>query len=100
MSEDPTKIVGANEVWILHEKYNMLYRYRAKDNSGLKLNGSKIENYNEKTSKNKKMKRKFIPSLFKLGKRQMTKQWKDLKRTEYDNNGRINKNMLILKIFK
>ena len=78
----------------------MLYRYRAKDKTGLKLKGTKIENFKESVSKNKKMKRKMIPALSKLGKRQMAKHWKDLKRKEYDNNGRINKNMLVLKIFK
>ena len=101
VSQDPTKINGAKEVWIVHEKYNLLIVYRAEtiNDDGLQLSGSSIKNFKEVTSGNKKMLRKNIPALGKLGKRAMNKHWKDLKRKMYPNNGRLNKNHIIIGVF-
>jgi hypothetical protein len=100
VSQDPTKINGAKEAWIIHEKYNLLIVYRTADHDGLKLEGSSIKNFKEKTSTNKKIQRKFIPGLSGLGKRAMNKTWRDLKRKENTNNGRLNKNHIIVGVFK
>ena len=100
VSQDPTKINGAKEAWIIHEKYNLLIVYRTADHDGLKLEGSSIKNFKEKTSTNKKIQRKFIPNLSGLGKRAMNKTWRDLKRKENTNNGRLNKNHIIVGVFK
>ena len=100
VSQDPTNIDGAKEVWLVHEKYNLLVVYRAGDHDGLKLSGSTIKNYSEKNSTNKKIQRKFISGLSGLGKRAMNKTWRDLNRKENTNNGRLNKNHIIIGVYK
>ena len=99
VSLDPTKINGAKEVWIVHEKYNLLLVYRTADHDGLSLEGSSIKNFKENVSTNKKMLRKNLPTLGGLKKRAINKVWKDLSRKEYPNNGRLNKNHIIIGVF-
>lgn len=49
-SIDPRKIVGASELWVFNVKYRMITVFRAVDRGGLKIKGTSITNFDDKTS--------------------------------------------------
>lgn len=57
-SIDPTKIIGAQELWTFNWKNNLLTVFRALDRGGLSIRGSKIVNFDETSSVAKKIGRK------------------------------------------
>lgn len=103
VSADPTKIVGAKEVWLFNTKYERLTVYRALDRSGFDIKGSTIKNVDLKNSDAKRVGRKkeqIINRVMSGGKIILRKLMGEIKAKSQTNNvtGRVNKDTLILKI--
>jgi hypothetical protein len=55
VSIDPTKIVGAKELWTFNTKYNVLAHYVS--DTGLSVKGTTLQNVNDKLSSQKKLRK-------------------------------------------
>ena len=99
-SVDPATIVGADVVYIYNTKTRKLFRYES-DHGALSVKGTTIINYSVSTS-DVKMLRK--PEVFfkglKICKREMIKQYNDLKTKPSAVNGRVNDDCIILGAFE
>jgi len=102
VSIDPTKIIGANEVWLFNTKYRVLHHYVALDRSGLQMRGTTLKNYEEKQSMGKKLRKpnETLPIILNGGIKSIVKAFDKLKTKSIKANGRINENTLILRIVK
>ena len=99
-SVDPAGIVGADTVYVYNTKNRKLFKYEAEDNSGLTVKGTTIINYSVARSEAKTIRK---PEVFfkdlKAAKREMNKQFNDLKTKGSAVNGRVNQDCLILGAF-
>ena len=99
-SVDPATLVGADVAYIYNTKNRKLFKYEAQDTSGLTVKGTTIINYAIKASEAKTIRK---PEVFfkdlKAAKREMNKQFNDLKTKPSDVNGRVNQDCIILGAF-
>jgi hypothetical protein len=101
-SIDPKQIIGCNQLWIFNTKYRTLGVYNAMGPAGLSVKGSSIVGYDEKTSIVKKL-RKPTEQLNKLmqgGKIVLRKFMDDIKCKSKEATGRINNEVVLLRIIK
>ena len=101
-SIDPKQIIGCNQLWIFNTKYRTLGVYNAMGPAGLSVKGSSIVGYDEKTSIVKKL-RKPTEQLNKLmqgGKIVLRKFMDDIKSKSKEATGRINNEVVLLRIIK
>jgi hypothetical protein len=101
-SIDPKQIIGCNQLWIFNTKYRTLGVYNAMGPAGLSVKGSSIVGYDEKTSIVKKL-RKPTEQLNKLmqgGKIVLRKFMEDIKCKSKEATGRINNEVVLLRIIK
>ena len=101
-SVDPKQIIGCNQLWIFNTKYRTLGVYNAMGPAGLSVKGSSIVGYDEKTSIVKKL-RKPTEQLNKLmqgGKIVLRKFMDDIKCKSKEATGRINNEVVLLRIIK
>jgi hypothetical protein len=99
-SINPDKIIGAQELWCFNTKYKTVTVFRALDRGGLKVKGSAITGYDEKTSMTKGVGRKPEPVIDKLqngGKIVLKKLMEELK-TSKALQYRINENTILMKV--
>jgi hypothetical protein len=99
-SVDPSKIVGANELWTFNPKKKLLSVYRANDSDGLKIKRSMIVNINEQTSIAKKIGRKTderLRSVLDGGKVVLRNLMDDITGKGMPS-GRINKDTILMRI--
>lgn len=100
VSLSPSKILNANELWVYDARYRELYQYIALE-GGFQVKNSTITNYDLAQSTKKPLGRKYketIETFRSLGKIQLRKFMSTLSTPSYEPKGRINKNMLLLKI--
>src|SRR6056300_851237 len=99
-SVDPAGIVGADMVYVYNTKNRKLFKYEAEDNSGLTVKGTTIINYSVARSEAKTIRKPevFFKNL-KMAKREVNKQFNDLKTKGSAVNGRVNQDCLILGAF-
>ena len=99
-SVDPTRIIGALQLWVFNVKTRKLGVYNAEDESGLQMKGTTILNYNEKTSIAKTIRKpdKVLPTVTGGGKVALRKVLDDVKAKSNKLNGRINKDTLLLRV--
>ena len=100
-SVSPAGIIGASEVWVYNTKYRKLGHYVAQDGSGLSIKGTTIKDFStasvQKTLRKPKIQLKdFMGS----GKVKLRKFLGNIKAVDTKLNGRINNNIVILKIVK
>jgi len=99
-SVDPATLVGADVAYIYNTKNRKLFKYEAQDTSGLTVKGTTIINYAIKASEAKTIRK---PEVFfkdlKAAKREMNKQFNDLKTKGSAVNGRVNQDCIILGAF-
>lgn len=100
-SVSPSGIIGAKEVWVYNTKYRKLGRYVAQDAAGLTVKGASIKDFAtssvEKTlRKPKEQLKQFMGS----GKVKLRTFLKDIKAVDTKLNGRMNANIVILKIVR
>ena len=100
-SEPPEKIIGAVACIVFNCKNRKLGIYIAKDNDGFAVKGTSLLNYDEKSSQKTLRKPQEQLSLFKkTTKVRALKQFDILKTTDTKLTGRLNKDTIILAVYK
>ena len=101
-SVSPSGIIGASEVWIYNKKYRKLGKYVAKDAGGLTVRGTSIKDFDTAKSIQKTMRKPEaqLKAFMAAGKVKLRKFLSDIRAVDYKLNGRINNDVVILKIFK
>jgi hypothetical protein len=98
-SVDPSRIVGAKEVWALNTKYKTLTVYRADEK--LTVNGVRIAGYNPELSESRTTGRKtqsVVNDVLSLGKVPLKKYMDSVKGTNRPVNDRFTEDTLILRV--
>ena len=100
-SIDPSKIIGAKQLWLFNSKTNEIIKYDQMDRGGLSVKGTTIQNFNEKTSSSKKLGVKtehFIERILSAGTIVLNKVMSEINSKASNVTGRVNNNMIILKV--
>jgi hypothetical protein len=99
VSIDPTKIVGAKELWVFNTKYNVLAHYCSDEGLGIK--GTTLQNVAD-SSKQKKLRKPtdVLPSITGSTSKAAERAFDSLKTKEAAPNGRINEFCVILRAVK
>lgn len=97
-SIDPSKIIGAKQVWLFNTKTRMLTFYTAADDKGLTVKGSTMQNYGESGSKKLRKPEVTLPSILGGTRINNGTVYKNLSTTAIVTNGRVNKDTIILKV--
>jgi hypothetical protein len=99
-SEDPKKIIGAQQLWVYNTKTKKLGAYVAEDASGLSVRGSTIVGYSEAKSIMKTLRKpdEIIPQVINGGKVYLRNVINDLSTKESMLSGRVNTDTILLKI--
>ena len=100
VSIDPTKIVGARELWVFNTKYNVLAHYWSEHGFGVK--GTTIDNIDEGRSRQKKLRKPTdtLPLITGSTSKAAERAFDNLKTKEAIPNGRINEFTVILRAVK
>ena len=101
-SVNPAGIVGAQEVWVFNTKYRKLGKYVAQDESGLTVKGTSIKDFSADQSRCKTLRKpkEQLADFMKAGKVKLRTFLEDIKAVDAKMNGRMNENIVILKVFK
>jgi hypothetical protein len=99
VSINPVDIIGAQELWVYNTKTRKLGQYMSSTSAGLAVKGTSIENYTAKSaSKTLRKPEAQLAEFMKAGKVQLRKYMDTIKATETLLNGRINADVLLLKV--
>lgn len=100
VSVDPSKLVGASELWTFNTKYNVLAHYIANE-GGLSLKGTTLQNFNDK-SEQKKLRKPAdtLPSITGSTTKAAERSFTSLKTKASAPNGRVNEFTVILRAVK
>ena len=99
VSVNPVDIIGAQELWVYNTKTRKLGQYMAMSSAGLAVKGTSIENYTAKSaSKTLRKPDQQLADFMKAGKVQLRKFLDSIKATETLLNGRINADVILLKV--
>lgn len=97
----PALMIGAAEVWLYHTKYKKLMVYEAIVGQTLTVKGTTLMNFDVEKSIMKTVKKpETLTPLVAQGKRAFAKFFKETKAVVSKNNGRINKDCVIMAVFK
>jgi hypothetical protein len=99
-SVDPTKIVGAQQVWAFNTKTRKLAKYVAGDADGLSVKGTTLVNFSGDQSFEKTIRKPeaILDTIAKDGKVAIRKAMDSIKAVEGKVTGRINADVIILRI--
>ncbi len=99
-SVSPSKIVGAQGVWLYNTKYNRLTLLLAADDSKLSVKGTTVIGFDESLSKTKSIRKpkENLAKLMAMSKFQMKKEFSNLKSKEQAATGRLGSETVILKV--
>jgi len=99
-SVDPTKIVGATEIWVFNTKTRKLGRYVAQPNTEFTVKGTTLQFFDEKQSVQKTLRKpeEQIKEFMGSGKVALRKFLDGIKATETKMNGRFNEHTVLLKV--
>lgn len=99
VSVNPVDIIGAQELWVYNTKTRKLGQYMAMSSAGLAVKGTSIENYTAKSaSKTLRKPDQQLADFMKAGKVQLRKYLDGIKATETKLNGRINADVMLLRV--
>ena len=100
VSIDPTKIVGARELWVFNTKYNVLSHYWSEHGIGVK--GTTLQGIDAGRSKQKKLRKPAdtLPLITGGTPKSAERAFENLKTKEASTNGRINEFTVILRAIK
>jgi hypothetical protein len=100
VSVNPADIVGAKELWVYNTKSRKLGKYVADEYKDLGVKGTSITGYNETLSVQKTLRKPEdqIKEFKAAGKVQLRKFLDDIKAVDIKLNGRINEEVLLLKV--
>ena len=101
-SVNPAEIIGAKEVWVFNTKYRKLGKYVAQDESGLTVKGTSIKDFSEAQSRQKTLRKpkEQLAEFMKAGKVKHRTWLDNIKAVDTKMNGRMNDNIVILKVYK
>lgn len=100
-SVSPAGIIGASEVWVYNTKYRKLGHYVAQDASGLSVKGTTIKDFSTASiQKTLRKPKKQLKDFMSSGKVKLRKFLDNIRAVDTKLNGRINTNIVILKIVK
>ena len=100
-SIDPSKIIGAELLYLYNSKTNQLIYYVARDRGGFDVKGSSIKNFDEDLSQVKKLGAKtthYLDRVLGGGKIVLNKTMNEINSKASKVTGRVNNNMIILKV--
>lgn len=100
-SVDASKIIGSKQTFLYNTKTNEIIRYVAQDRGGLKVTGTTIKSFDTKLSSSKKLGVKtkhFIDRILDAGSIVLNKVMNEINSKASDVTGRVNNNMIILKV--
>ena len=100
-SIDPSKIIGAEILYLFNAKTNQLSYYQAHDRGGLDVTGTTIKNFDTDVSAVKKLGAKttdIIDRVLGGGKIVLNKIMNEINSKASEATGRVNNNMIILKV--
>ena len=100
VSIDPVKIMGAQQLWVYNVKTRKLGVYVARDDAGLGVKGSSIENYkySESISKTLRKPKDVLSRVLDGGKIVLRKVMSEINSKPSEMNGRINKDTILLRV--
>ena len=100
VSIDPVKIMGSQQLWVYNTKTRKLGVYVAKDEAGLSVKGSTIENYkySESISKTLRKPKDILSRVLDGGKVVLRKVMGEINSKPSELNGRINKDTILLRV--
>jgi hypothetical protein len=100
VSINPMDIIGSTELWVYNIKTRKIGKYVAAEFKTLSIKGSSIENYDEIKSVCKTVRKpdEKLKEFAKAGKVQLRKFLSEIKAVESRMNGRINTDILLLKV--
>jgi hypothetical protein len=98
----PTAIIGAMVLLLFNTKHRNLHYYVAADEKGLAVTGSKLLNVDETLQSMKKLRKpeEILPDIMKANKHGIVRLMKNIRGVEHKGNGRIDQNMIILRVIK
>ena len=101
-SIDPTQIIGSDTLYMFNTKTRQLICLQTNDAGGFKVNGTTVQNYDEKLSYRKMVRKpnEFLTDFMKATKAKSQVQMKQLTTKPAEANGRINEYMILLKAYK
>ena len=100
VSIDPTKIIGAKELWTFNTKYNVLAHYVS--DTGLSVKGTTLQNVNDKLSSQKKLRKpdQVLPDITGSTSKAAIRSFEALTTKASVPNGRIADTSIILRAVK
>ena len=103
-SVDPSSILGASELWVLHTGYvKKIGVYRAIDRGGLQIHRSSVRNFDTSNSVEKRIGKnpdETIKKILEGGKVSLRKLTSSLKAKDEEPSGKINSNIVLLRVIK
>jgi len=100
-SVNPLGIIGASEVWVYNTKYRKLGKYVAQDAAGLTVKGASIKDFStESVQKTLRKPKAQLKQFMGSGKVKLRTFLSDIKAVDTKLKGRINANVVILKVVK
>jgi len=101
-SVSPMDIVGASAVWLFNTKNRKLSVYRTDSGQGIQVKGSALQNYDPEVSETKTLRKpaEQLQELLNAGKVQLRKFMDTIKTKGGEVNGRVNTEMLIVRVIK
>jgi 8-amino-7-oxononanoate synthase len=101
-SINPADIIGSSQLWVFNTKTRKLGCYNATDAGGLNVKGTTLINYNEETSVQKTIRKPevVLPATLKAGKIALRKTLTDINAVEQALTGRINSDIILLRVIK
>jgi hypothetical protein len=101
-SVDIKSIIGVSQLWVYNTKLRKLGMYQASDAGGLSVKGSSIINFSEEKSIQKKLRKPEVtlPEVLSGGKVFLRNVLANIRAVETSLNGRLNKDVVLLRIIK
>lgn len=101
-SIDPSQIVGSDTLYMFNTKTRQLVCLSTNDAGGFKVQGTTIQNIDEKTSTRRTLRKpdEFLSEFMKATKAKSAVQYNKLTTKPAAANGRINEHMILLKAYK
>lgn len=102
VSISPIDIIGAKELWVYNTKYKQLGLYKSEDDSGFGIKGTTIIGFDSTSSIQKKLRKPLeILDQFKKAKKvELRKFLSTISTKESSLNGRLNSEIILLKVSK
>lgn len=101
-SINPTEIIGSSQLWVFNTKTRKLGCYNAADSDGFGVKGTTLTNVNVETSIHKTIRKPEItlPATMKAGKVALRKILTDINAVEQSLTGRLNSDIILLRVIK